>query len=140
MPHLRKRLGRIINVSSGFAVRPVPGLAAYCTSKAALNHFTKTFAEEEKGITVMAFRPGAVDTTMQKVIREKGSPRILKNDFDQRVKHHEKGELLSPDLPARAIAVLTLYAPREWSGNFVSWDDEDVQTLVKQYCSSKCLK
>ncbi|MEN8173616.1 MAG: SDR family NAD(P)-dependent oxidoreductase, partial [Chloroflexota bacterium] len=72
IPFLRKSKGRIINVSSGAAVQVIPGWSAYCTTKAALNHFTRVIAVEEPAITSIAVRPGVVATDMQLVIREKG--------------------------------------------------------------------
>ncbi len=35
----------------------------------------------------------------------------------------ERGELEPPEVPARAIAWLALYAPREFSGKFLDYDD-----------------
>ncbi len=46
--------------------------------------------------------------------------------------YHEEGELLPPEQPARALAILALAAPREWSGEFLSWDDERVQKLQEK--------
>ena len=37
---------------------------------------------------------------------------------------YEQGELLSPEIPGRALATLALNAPREWSGDFVAWNEE----------------
>ncbi|HEX6304359.1 MAG TPA: SDR family NAD(P)-dependent oxidoreductase, partial [Anaerolineales bacterium] len=62
LPHLRKQNGRVINVSSGAAVKVVEGWSAYCSAKAALNHFNRILASEEDAITAIAFRPGAIDT------------------------------------------------------------------------------
>jgi NAD(P)-dependent dehydrogenase (short-subunit alcohol dehydrogenase family) len=61
----RKR-GRIINVSSGLAVRPLPYLGAYSTSKAALTHWTNQLGMQTKeyGISVFAYAPGLVRTAM----------------------------------------------------------------------------
>ncbi|OLL24031.1 putative oxidoreductase [Neolecta irregularis DAH-3] len=70
IPELRKSRGRIVMVSSGASVRAYQAMGAYGSSKAAVNHLTKTLAIEEKDITTIAFRPGVVDTNMQKAIRE----------------------------------------------------------------------
>ncbi|HEU0164811.1 MAG TPA: SDR family oxidoreductase [Thermomicrobiales bacterium] len=56
--------GRIINMSSGQGVGPMPGELAYVTTKGAIEAFTSTLAAEVamKGITVNAIDPGATDT------------------------------------------------------------------------------
>ena len=69
---LRRSHGRIINVSSGAAQRPLEGLSAYCTAKAGLTHLTQVIAAEEPEITSLAVRPGVVDTAMQTVLRSEG--------------------------------------------------------------------
>ncbi len=53
--------GRIINVSSIAAHWAVPHVSAYCSSKAALSHFTRCLAAEvrQQGVTVLAFAPSA---------------------------------------------------------------------------------
>lgn len=56
--------GRIINLSSGQFVAPMPGELAYVATKGAIEAFTRTLAAEvaAKGITVNAVDPGATDT------------------------------------------------------------------------------
>lgn len=56
--------GRIINLSSGQGLGPMPGELAYVASKGAVEAFTTTLAAEVacKGITVNAIDPGATDT------------------------------------------------------------------------------
>lgn len=64
----------IINIGSGAGERPVPSWAAYCASKAAVNLFSETLAEEIKELgkttKVYSVAPGVVDTDMQYSIRE----------------------------------------------------------------------
>jgi NAD(P)-dependent dehydrogenase (short-subunit alcohol dehydrogenase family) len=94
---------------------------------------TRILAEEEETITAIAVRPGAVDTDMQTKIRklgETGMPTKMLNLF---MENYRRGKLIPPALPGRVLAKLALFAPREWSGRFVSWDDEDITALVNQY-------
>ncbi|MBN1564392.1 MAG: SDR family NAD(P)-dependent oxidoreductase [Anaerolineae bacterium] len=130
LPHLRAQKGRVINISSGAAVSAKIGWGAYCTTKAALNMFNSTLALEEPVITALAVRPGMVDTEMQALIRREGDSAMTEQDHAFFVGHHQQGEIPAPAIPGRAIAILALYAPPEWSGEFIRWDDERVETLI----------
>lgn len=56
--------GRIINMSSGQGVTPMPGELAYITTKGAVEAFATSLAAgvAQRGITVNAIDPGPVDT------------------------------------------------------------------------------
>jgi 3-oxoacyl-[acyl-carrier protein] reductase len=56
--------GRIINMSSGQGVGPMPGELAYAATKGAVEAFTVSLSAEvgSRGITVNAVDPGATDT------------------------------------------------------------------------------
>ncbi|WP_073947357.1 SDR family NAD(P)-dependent oxidoreductase [Streptomyces kebangsaanensis] len=72
VPHLEDSpAGRIINLSSVLASRPVKGGAAYCASKAAVEAYTKVCALElaGKGITVNCLAPGFIDDGMGRELR-----------------------------------------------------------------------
>ncbi|MGD8241325.1 MAG: SDR family NAD(P)-dependent oxidoreductase [Desulfobacterales bacterium] len=123
VPHLRAVGGRIVNISSGAAVKAIQGWSAYCVAKAALTHFTRQLAAEEPAITSVALRPGVVDTAMQELIRQAG-PSVMtpdKSAYFQALK--DRGQLLAPEIPARAAAWLALAAPAELSGAFIDYDD-----------------
>ncbi|KAG0289570.1 hypothetical protein BGZ98_003786, partial [Dissophora globulifera] len=68
--------GRVINNTSNILRVLVPGASTYAGSKAALEHFTRSFAKEvgHRGITVNAIAPGPVDTDM---LRENQPPGML---------------------------------------------------------------
>jgi NAD(P)-dependent dehydrogenase (short-subunit alcohol dehydrogenase family) len=133
LPHLRRaRHGRVINVSSGAAVRPTPGWSAYCASKTALNMFTGVLAAEEPDLTAVALRPGVIDTSMQRALREHGAGAMSPEQYQDFVQRYRQGQLLPPELPARVLAALALHAPHEWSGRFIRWDDPEVQELVAE--------
>ena len=131
LPLLREVNGRVINISSGAAVQVVQGWGAYCVGKAGLNHFTRVLAEEEPSITTIAVRPGVVDTQMQQLVRNMGKIGMPESTHTDFVNLHRDGKLLQPEVPAEAIAVLALRVPHEWSGQFVAWNEERVQGVVK---------
>ena len=72
IPALRAAGGRVVNISSGAAVKPIGAWSAYCAAKAALTHLTAVVAVEEPRIIAVALRPGVIDTEMQAVIRREG--------------------------------------------------------------------
>ncbi|HSN73186.1 MAG TPA: SDR family NAD(P)-dependent oxidoreductase [Steroidobacteraceae bacterium] len=61
---LQARHGRVINVGAGAAARASAGMGAYTASKAGVERFTESLAEElkDKGVTVNAILPGTIDT------------------------------------------------------------------------------
>lgn len=130
LPHLRAQHGRVIHVSSGAAERGMAGWAGYCVSKGALNQFNRVLAEEEAEVTTLAVRPGVVDTAMQAAVRREGARVMPESEHARFVRYHEAGELLAPEKPGLALAVLALHAPIDWSGEFLSWDDPKVTALV----------
>lgn len=69
-PMMRKRYGRIINLSSIVGEMGNAGQVNYAASKAGVNGMTKAFAKEVagKGITVNAVAPGFIDTDMTKAL------------------------------------------------------------------------
>jgi NAD(P)-dependent dehydrogenase (short-subunit alcohol dehydrogenase family) len=108
-------------------------LSAYSAAKAAINQFTKVLADEEPDITAIALRPGAINTLMQEIIREKGKTVMPEPVYQKFVNRFDQGKLLPPELPGTVAAILALYAPHEWSGEFIRWDEERVQLLSQQY-------
>ena len=65
-PMLKRRHGRIINISSVVGQSGNPGQANYAASKAGLIGFTKALAREvaSRGITVNVVSPGMIETDM----------------------------------------------------------------------------
>ena len=64
IPHLRRRGGWIVNISSLAGSHPFAGAAAYCASKAGLDAFTTALMQELRhdGIRVTTVAPGSVGT------------------------------------------------------------------------------
>ena len=65
-PMLKKRWGRIINISSTSAVLGNKGQANYAAAKAGIEAFSRTLAREvgSRGITVNTVAPGFINTDM----------------------------------------------------------------------------
>lgn len=111
IPELRRRLGRIINVSSGAAHHVIAAASAYCASKAGLNQFTRVLATEESELTVVAVRPGVVDTQMQKLLRRLGPQKMPTEQADYYINLKVTGQLEPAMVPARSIAWMVLRSP-----------------------------
>jgi 3-oxoacyl-[acyl-carrier protein] reductase len=65
LPHLARHGGHVVMVSSLAGSNPIAGMAAYCASKAALDHFSACLMLEVRhsGVKVTTVAPGSVDTT-----------------------------------------------------------------------------
>lgn len=126
IPALRQNHGRIINVSSGAAYHVIAAASAYCAAKAGLNQFSRVLAAEEPELTVIAVRPGVVDTQMQRLLRKLGPEKMPPEQADYYVNLKATGQLEPAAVPGRSIAWMVLYAPRDWSGAFMSYDEPQV--------------
>lgn len=60
---------RVLNISTGAARRALPGLAAYCASKAAAAMIFDCLAAERPDVVVEHIDPGVLDTDMQSMLR-----------------------------------------------------------------------
>jgi 3-oxoacyl-[acyl-carrier protein] reductase len=80
MPMMRRRKGRIINISSVAATHVNPGQTNYAASKGAINSFTRALAVElaGRGVTVNAIAPGFIETDMSAAVRNKAGDLIKK--------------------------------------------------------------
>jgi len=78
---MKRKYGRIINISSIVATTGNPGQANYCAAKAGLIGLTKSIAQElaSRNITANIISPGFIETDMTKNLNEQQSENILKN-------------------------------------------------------------
>jgi len=99
---------RIVNVSTGAAVQPIPGIGDYGSSKAALRLASMSLAAElasgerpggaRSDATILSYAPGVVDTAMHDAARAGDRPwNKLFVDF------HAQGKLVPADQPAREV-------------------------------------
>lgn len=104
----------IVNISSGAASAPYHGWSLYCASKSALEAFTRCVAleqnEQPNPATVIAIRPGVIDTEMQSAIRSQDSAH-----FKERSKFialNSERLLLSPQDAAHKVHALIVDSPK----------------------------
>ncbi|KFZ29670.1 3-ketoacyl-ACP reductase [Pseudidiomarina atlantica] len=78
---MKRRFGRIINISSVVGTTGNPGQTNYCAAKAGLSGFSKALAQEVagRGITVNCVAPGFIDTDMTKALTEEQKQTIFAN-------------------------------------------------------------
>ena len=78
-PMMRRKSGRIINISSIVGVTGNPGQANYCASKAGVIGFTKSLANEiaSRNVTVNCIAPGFIASAMTEKLNDKQKDAIM---------------------------------------------------------------
>jgi NAD(P)-dependent dehydrogenase (short-subunit alcohol dehydrogenase family) len=105
-PHLVRRKGSVVNVSSVNGLRSFPGVLAYCVSKAGVDHLTRCAAIEMAplGVRVNAVNPGVTVTNLH---RRSGMDETQYAAFLERSKTtHPLGRPGDPDEIAALIVFL----------------------------------
>lgn len=96
---------RVLNISSGAGRKDVPGWAVYCATKAALDRFTSTAAQDAvhaaRPVRYCSLAPGVVDTDMQAEIRS-ANPQYFPN-LQRFIDLKKEGALTSAPDAARKI-------------------------------------
>ncbi|WP_181438643.1 SDR family NAD(P)-dependent oxidoreductase [Paenibacillus sambharensis] len=93
---------KIINISSGSAKYPAPGMSVYCCSKSALNMFSQCVAAEQEGkerpVQIMVVNPGMMETGLQDEARHSDIP--VTPYF---IQAKEQGALADPSVTAAKL-------------------------------------
>lgn len=78
---MKKKSGKIINITSVVGVSGNPGQASYCASKAGMIGMSKSIAQEAaaRGITVNCIAPGFIATEMTDKLNDTQKDAILSN-------------------------------------------------------------
>jgi NAD(P)-dependent dehydrogenase (short-subunit alcohol dehydrogenase family) len=122
-PELRqKKSGLAVFFGSGAAEMNVEGIGAYCLCKAAEEHLARQLAAEAPEITCFVYRPGAVETDLQKGAREaEGSGAKVLHRFFGELK--ERGVLITPETAARALVRIIQRDLRRFHGKIATYKD-----------------
>ncbi|MEY3474246.1 MAG: hypothetical protein RL087_704 [Pseudomonadota bacterium] len=96
---------KVLNISSGLGRRAMASQAAYCATKAAMDHSTRCVALEQerlpRGARVCSLAPGVIDTDMQVQLRSTDPARFP--DVGNFIGMKDKGQLTRPDDAARRV-------------------------------------
>ena len=113
---IKRRSGRVINISSVTGLIGNAGQCNYAASKAALIGFTKSVARElaSRGITVNALAPGFVETDMTAALSEE-----VRRELLQKIPLNAFGQ---PDDIANAALFLASPAARYITGQVITVD------------------
>lgn len=78
-PMMRRRYGRIVNITSVVGVTGNPGQANYCASKAGMIGMTKSLAQEiaSRNVTVNCVAPGFIESAMTGKLNDKQKDAIM---------------------------------------------------------------
>ncbi|CAH2246195.1 sepiapterin reductase [Pararge aegeria] len=111
----------IVNITSLCAIKPMGGMAYYCSAKAAREMYFRVLAEEKKNIKVLNYSPGPVETAMIENVLEEAINKNLREVFTS---FKNQGTLLKPEVTARKC-VAVLLAAKFSPGEHVDYFDDE---------------
>jgi len=103
--------GRVLFVSSGAAVQPIPGALSYCACKSALEMVCRGWTLEASDVGFTLVRPGMIDTQMQEYLRRPSPEEFPAAPLFYQA--YKQNHLLPAGVPAGFIAWLLLNVPAE---------------------------
>lgn len=111
----------IVNITSLCAIKPMSGMAYYCSGKAAREMYFKVLADEKKHVKVLNYAPGPVETSMIDYVLAEAVNENLRDVFTS---FRNQNTLLKPEVTAKKcmrVLKLSKFAPGEHVDYF---DDE----------------
>lgn len=119
---LRQGSGIAVFLGSGVAEHNIPGMGIYAIAKAAEEHLARQLAVEAPQITCFTYRPGIVETDMQKQLREAegGGSDTLRPLFKG---YKQQGRVLTAQQSARALVHILEGEPRKYHGKIATHND-----------------
>ncbi|MBT2408971.1 SDR family oxidoreductase [Streptomyces sp. ISL-12] len=122
LPHLRQSSGSIINLSSTYGHRPMPGGAHYAATKAAVEQLTRSWALElaGDGVRVNAVAPGptSTDVMLHAGLTPEAANDMYAYERDRIPTHH----IAHPDEVAHWVLRMADPAGRHATGQVITVD------------------
>ena len=132
---IKKKYGKIVNLSGGGSTSPRPNFSAYSVSKTAIVRFTETLAEEikEYNIDINAVAPGAINTSMLEEIIQSG--KMAGHEFNEALKREKSGGN-DPKHIVELITFLSTNISDGITGKLISaiwdpWKDSEYQNTLR---------
>lgn len=121
-PNLQRQGGVAVFLGSGAAQHNIPGMGIYGAAKAAEEYLARQLALEVPEVICFIYRPGIVETDMQRQLREAegGGASALRPLFQG---YKAQGRVLSPQQSARALVRILEGDPRRFHGQIATYND-----------------